>query len=141
MMMNSAFHAFADDRLGSARYRRARKKRTFTSVEHLSPEAVAAFADGEMAETAAHRARVHLVQCHDCRMQTHRQRGASALLRQHNSSEEVRAPKDLIARLTGIAMGPQADGPGADTVPCAKPEDFLDRVETMLRAFRRLHGR
>ena len=140
-MHNSpAFNTF-DDGGHLARPRRARRKRTFASVEHLSPEAVAAFADGEMVDSAAHRARVHLVQCRDCRMQTHRQRGASALLRHQNHSEELRAPKDLIARLTGIAKSLPVDGPGADSVPCAKPEDFLDRVETMLRAFRRLHGR
>ncbi len=52
------------------------KVRHFASVEHLNPEAVAAFVDNELSPAAAHRAKIHLVHCPECREEIHRQRGA-----------------------------------------------------------------
>lgn len=123
------------------RNRNTRKKRKFSSVEHLSPEAVAAFCDDELVDSAAHRARVHLVHCADCRKEIHRQRGASELLRGLNSSEKLRAPRDLVARLSRISDVVNGSGPNATDAPMPQPEDFMDKVETFLRAFRRIHGR
>lgn len=122
------------------RRRRGRKQREFSSVEHLSHEAVAAFVDDELHDTAAHRARVHIVQCPECRREVHAQRGAAQLLRGSNLSSQVRAPKELLARLAGIANAPVEPGPSAESTPCAEPEDFFDRVETLVRTFRRMHG-
>ncbi len=51
------------------------KVRHFASVEHLNPEAVAAFVDNELSPAAAHRAKIHLVHCPECREEIHRQRG------------------------------------------------------------------
>ncbi|CAB0880455.1 hypothetical protein FRC0393_01073 [Corynebacterium diphtheriae] len=52
------------------------KVRHFASVEHLNPEAVAAFVDNELSPAAAHRAKIHLVHCPECREEIHRQRRA-----------------------------------------------------------------
>ena len=120
--------------------RRPRGRREFASVEHLSPEAVAAFVDGELTDTATHRARVHLVHCAECRHEIERQRGASEWLRGSNIGEDVRAPHDLLARLTGIATGPVKAGPDAESTPTPGPECLLDKVEMMLRAVRRNQG-
>uniref|UniRef100_UPI0021755793 anti-sigma factor family protein n=1 Tax=Corynebacterium diphtheriae TaxID=1717 RepID=UPI0021755793 len=54
------------------------KVRHFASVEHLNPEAVAAFVDNELSPAAAHRAKIHLVHCPECREEIHRQRGGAA---------------------------------------------------------------
>uniref|UniRef100_UPI0021753F9A anti-sigma factor family protein n=1 Tax=Corynebacterium diphtheriae TaxID=1717 RepID=UPI0021753F9A len=53
------------------------KVRHFASVEHLNPEAVAAFVDNELSPAAAHRAKIHLVHCPECREEIHRQRGGA----------------------------------------------------------------
>lgn len=77
-----------------------RKKRKFSSTEHLSPEAVAAFADAELSQSALHRARVHIVQCPECRAEVTQQRAAAEQLRCRNADESVRAPLSLVQRLT-----------------------------------------
>lgn len=120
--------------------RRTRGRREFASVEHLSLEAVAAFVDGELSDAATHRARVHLVHCPECRAEIERQRGASEWLRGSNITEEVRAPHDLLARLTGIAAGPVKAGPDAESMPPPEPECLLDKVEMILRAVKRNQG-
>lgn len=106
-------------------------------MEHLSPEAVAAFVDGELTDGACHRARVHLVHCPECRAEVHQQRGASEWLRGSNITDEVRAPSDLLARLTGIASAPVNPGPDVESTPFPRPEGLLDKVEVLLRAVRR----
>lgn len=120
-----------------ARARRPRRKRRFSSTEHLSPEAVAAFADGELTGTAAHRARVHLVQCDLCRFDAHSQRGTSDWLRGTHLAEDVRAPRDLVARLASLSTGPMLPGPDAESVRQGGSEDLLDRMATTFRAWRR----
>ncbi|GAB3696944.1 anti-sigma factor family protein [Corynebacterium nasicanis] len=120
--------------------RRPRRRREFASVEHLSLEAVAAFVDGELSDTACHRARVHLVHCAECRAEIERQRGASEWLRGSNIGEEVRAPRDLLTRLAGIASGPQRSGPDAESTPTCQPEGIMDKMEMLLRAVKRNQG-
>ncbi len=120
--------------------RRRPRRREFASVEHLSLEAVAAFVDGELSDTACHRARVHLVHCPECRAEIERQRGASEWLRGSNIGEDVRAPHDLLARLAGIASGPAGSGPDAEATPTPMPEGLMDKMEMILRAVKRNQG-
>lgn len=136
-ILNQAVAQFSRNRPKRGKGKRAPE---FSSVEHLSHEAVAAFVDDELAESAAHRARVHVVQCAECRREVHTQRGAAQLLRGSNVSSQVRAPQELMAKLTGIASAPVEPGPCAENTPCAEPEDFVDRVEMLVRTFRRMHG-
>lgn len=127
--------------LRKPRKRRARKRpKQFSSVEHLSLEAIAAFVDNELAASAAHRARVHVVQCPECRSEIHAQRGTSELLRGSNLSAQVRAPQELLARLKNMAQANIGPGPDADSTPTCQPEDFGDRVELLIRTLRRMHG-
>lgn len=71
----------------------------FDSTDHLSFEAVAALVDGELSHTAAHRARLHLAQCQDCREEEARQRAAATAVREHNADGCLRAPRSLVERL------------------------------------------
>lgn len=82
---------------------RRRLRLELALVEHLSPEAVAAFVDGELSDGALHRARVHVVHCRECRDEVHNQRHASEAVRVSNLEECVRAPSNLVARLSKIA--------------------------------------
>lgn len=88
-----------------------RKKPRFSSTEHLGPEAVAAFADRELSPAALHRARVHIVQCDECRAEVNHQRAAAEQLRCCNADESVRAPKSLVQRLTQMPAEPIGDEP------------------------------
>ena len=124
----------------SAPKRRPRRRRDFASVEHLSLEAVAAFVDGELSDTACHRARVHLVHCAECRAEIERQRGASEWLRGSNIGEDVRAPHDLLTRRAGIASTPPRSGPDAESTPTPVPEGLMDKMEMILRAVKRNQG-
>ena len=117
--------------------RRPRRRREFASVEHLSLEAVAAFVDGELSDSACHRARVH---CAECRAEIERQRGASEWLRGSNIGEDVRAPHDLLTRLAGIASTPPRSGPDAESTPTPVPEGLMDKMEMILRAVKRNQG-
>ena len=60
------------------------KARRADTTGHLGPEAVVAFVDDEMDTKAKHRARVHLVHCHECRDEIYTQRGTSEWVRQCN---------------------------------------------------------
>lgn len=87
---------------------RRRLRLEFSSIDHLSPEAVAAFVDGELTSGAEHRVRVHIVHCPECRNEVHTQRAASEIVRDSNVEECVRAPRSLIERLAQIASDPEA---------------------------------
>ncbi|WP_080795576.1 hypothetical protein [Corynebacterium pacaense] len=127
--------------LGGSVRDRARKKTTdFASVEHLSSDAVAGFVDNELSRGAMHRARIHLVHCGECREEISRQRDTSEYLRAECLSEEVSAPKDLMAKLAGIAND-CAPGPGADELAMQRPDSFVAKVESVVRAVRRTQGR
>lgn len=73
----------------------------FASVEHLGPEAIVAFVDQEMDKTSAGRAHAHLLACPECRAEVVKQRGAASYVRECNLN--VRAPKDLLNKLTNLA--------------------------------------
>mgnify|MGYP006913875714 CR=1 FL=1 len=84
-------------------------KREFKSTDHLNPEAVAAFVDGELSDSAFHRAAKHLAACYECRAEVDCQRKAANRLRVVDDSD-VHAPASLVERLTGLC----ADEPGSD---------------------------
>lgn len=85
-----------------------RKKRAFASTEHLSPEAVAAFADGELSAAALHRARVHVVLCDECRGEVYQQRAAAEQLKDRTAGDcAVCAPRSLVEKLTRVPQMPE----------------------------------
>ena len=120
--------------------RKTRKVREFASVDHLSPEAVAAFVDEELSRAAMHRARVHLVHCKDCRCEVETQRRAAERLRSLTSSDSICAPSSLLDRLNSIAQSCPA-GPSAEESAYAEPATLLDRVDLFYRAVRRTQRR
>lgn len=86
-------------------------QRHFDSIDHLNAEAVAALIDGELSPGAAHRARVHIVLCPDCRDDANNQRAAAEAVRTHNTDEGLRAPRSLVERLTEMGEAPLAGEP------------------------------
>nr|WP_212763540.1 zf-HC2 domain-containing protein [Gordonia araii] len=74
--------------------------RPFASTEHLSPEAVAAYVDGELAGTAVARADAHLKLCAMCAAAVDSQTAARAALRESGSA--ITAPMDLLGQLSRI---------------------------------------
>ena len=110
--------------------------KSFASVEHLGPEAIAAFVDEEMSRAAMHRARVHLVQCAECRAEVEAQRAAALKLRSTADTDTFSIPPELLHRLAHIADC-CPEGPGAEET-CARSErGLLDKVDHIYRAFRR----
>ncbi|AZA13264.1 anti-sigma factor family protein [Corynebacterium choanae] len=107
------------------------RQKTFASYEHLSAEAVAAFVDNELDEKAAHRARVHLVHCADCRQEVEAHRQASQRLKQAASA--IHAPSALLDKLQSIAQSCPA-GPTAEETPQHSPQTLLDKVDFYYRA-------
>lgn len=79
-------------------FRRPRPRR-FASTEHLAPEAVAAFVDGELGMTAHVRATHHLALCHECMDAVDAQLDARTRLR---DSGTVAMPADLLGQLSQI---------------------------------------
>jgi hypothetical protein len=73
--------------------------RQFGSTEHLSTEAVAAFADGELRMTAHLRAAHHLSLCTQCAAEVEAQRQARAALR---DSRPIAIPTSLLGLLAQI---------------------------------------
>jgi hypothetical protein len=73
--------------------------RQFGSTEHLSTEAVAAFADGELRMTAHLRAAHHLSLCTQCAAEVEAQRQARAALR---DSRPIAIPTSLLGLLSQI---------------------------------------
>jgi len=73
--------------------------RQFGSTEHLSTEAVAAFADGELRMTAHLRAAHHLSLCPECALEVDAQRQARSALR---DSCPVAMPTSLLGLLSQI---------------------------------------
>ena len=108
----------------------------FESIGHLGPEAVVAFVDGEMDLKSVDRVRLHLVHCAECRAEIHAQRGTSAWVRQTDGQSDVRVPHGLMDKLAGIAEGECAAGPDAETPAFEPRQDFLDKLEMVVRAIR-----
>ncbi len=70
-------------------------------LPHLSEDAVAAFADGVLAASAADRARRHCAECTECAEAVRAQREAALLLR---TASNPCAPADLLSRLASVPM-------------------------------------
>ena len=119
-----------------ARDKAKAKARRSDTIGHLGPEAVVAFVDGEMEPKFMHRVRIHLVHCAECRADVHQQRHASEWVRHCADSAKVKAPQSLLARLAGIATEGVAPGPDVATPVHRPQQDFLDKVEMMVRAIK-----
>ena len=119
-----------------ARDKAKAKARRSDTIGHLGPEAVVAFVDGEMEPKFMHRVRIHLVHCAECRADVHQQRPTSEWVRHCVDSAKVKAPQSLLAKLAGIATEGVTPGPDA-TTPVHRPQqDFLDKVEMVVRAIK-----
>jgi hypothetical protein len=88
--------------------------------QHLSDEAVAAFADGVLAGHARDRACRHLNECAECRLAVQEQRAAAAALR---TAPAPSLPTNLLDRLRTLPLTtplppapPQAIGPDGNAV-------------------------
>lgn len=112
----------------------------FASVDHLSSDAAAMFIDNELSRGAMHRARLHLVHCSECRQEITRQRDTVDFVRTECRNDNVTAPSDLKAKLMSLA-NECAPGPGAEDVAIQRPESFVAKVESVVRAVRRTQGR
>lgn len=116
------------------------KTRDFASVDHLSSDAAAMFVDNELSKGAMHRARLHLVHCAECREEINNQRHTVDFVRTECKSDSVTAPTDLKAKLMSLA-NECSPGPGAEDVAIQRPESFVAKVESVVRAVRRTQGR
>jgi hypothetical protein len=86
--------------------------RQFGSTEHLSTEAIAAFADGELRMNAHLRAAHHLSLCPQCAAEVDAQRQARAALR---DSRPIAVPNSLLGLLSQIPHDtPQAQPSDTD---------------------------
>lgn len=90
--------------------------RQFGSTEHLSIEAVAAYADGELPMKAYLRAAHHLSMCSQCAAEVDGQGEARAALRE---SQPVNMPSTLMGLLSAIPQSAPAD-------PAPLPSQFGD---------------
>jgi len=88
--------------------------RQFGSTEHLSTEAVAAFADGELRMTAHLRAAHHLSLCPECALEVDAQRQARSALR---DSCPVAMPTSLLGLLSQIPHHAPDEAPEAAQAP------------------------
>ncbi|OFT61588.1 anti-sigma factor [Corynebacterium sp. HMSC05E07] len=114
---------------------KARAQRADT-IGHLGPEAVVAFVDGEMPAKYAHRVRIHLVHCAECRAEIQHQRNAAEWVRECSVESHVKAPDSLMAKLAGIAHDGAGPGPDAEEPAHQPRQDFLDKVEMVVRAIK-----
>lgn len=80
--------------------------RRFGSTEHLSPEAIAAYVDGELRMTAHLRAAHHLSLCHQCAAEIDAQSQAREALR---DSRPVTMPSGLLGLLSQIPSSTDDD--------------------------------
>lgn len=91
-------------------------------LPHLSEDAVAAFADGVLSDTAAARARKHCSECAECAQAVRVQRETALMLR---TASNPTMPAGLMDRLTHLPMSAPMPPPnsglptvlGADGVP------------------------
>lgn len=116
------------------------RQREFSSTEHLSLEAVAAYADGELSDAALRRAQDHIAQCTQCHEDVVAQRESSQKLRGLSSDDAVRAPDSLVERLCQLRAEDVGDGPGAGAVGDGKRRAVrrvVDNAATTIRAWTR----
>ncbi|MDY5784791.1 anti-sigma factor family protein [Corynebacterium sp.] len=113
----------------------------FRSTDHLSTEAVAAYVDGELSDTAAHRARVHVVACDECRREVVAQRQAADRLRSSRADSSLRAPGSLVERLNRVqdmcADNANASSTGAQSRGAEIMGEVVDAVGATLRSITR----
>ncbi|MFB1297698.1 anti-sigma E factor RseA [Mycobacterium sp. pW049] len=102
--------------------------RQFGSTEHLSTEAIAAFADGELRMTAHLRAAHHLSLCPECAMEVDAQRQAREALR---DSCPVAMPSSLLGLLSQIPNHTPVDTP--DPAESAQLADGTERARRKRR--------
>lgn len=110
------------------------------SVEHISPEAIAAYVDGELSPRALHRAKVHLVHCTECREEVQLQRRAAEYVR--SQAADVQCSGQLLERLASIpgelAARTHKDEDRHFRVDgCRKPETVMDAVDLIVRRLQR----
>lgn len=109
------------------------------SIDHLSPEAVAALVDGELSRKAQHRAHVHLINCPQCRDEVRLQREAARRLQEDRF--DMCASGSLIQRLKSIpeTCPDDCDVPelqkhyGITSDGCRRPETLTDAVDLLVR--------
>ncbi len=82
--------------------------RQFSSTEHLSTEAIAAYADGELPMKAYLRAAHHLSVCSQCTTEVEGQGEARAALRE---SQPISTPSTLMGLLSQIPQSAPEDPP------------------------------
>ncbi|MEO3761244.1 anti-sigma E factor RseA [Mycobacterium sp. B14F4] len=95
--------------------------RQFASTEHLSTEAIAAFADGELRMTAHLRAAHHMSLCPQCAAEVEAQRQARAALR---DSQPIVVPSSLLGMLSEIPHHAPPEQPVE-----AQPSQFAGDVQ------------
>lgn len=89
----------------------------FAPTDHLSSEAVAAFADDRLPPSARDRALKHLGQCRECMEELHVQRSARYALRH---SGPIRMPGSLADKLAHLAENRVAMQGGEGSDPAAE---------------------
>ena len=94
------------------------------TVQHLSDEAVAAFADGVLSGHARDRAARHLNECPECRGAVKEQREAAAVLR---TAAAPALPTNLIDRLRTLPL--------TTPLPAPPPQAISDEGEAVLPTF------
>lgn len=113
--------------------KRADKPR-FSSTDHLSAEAVAAFVDNELGRSARRRAMDHIAQCQECHEEIAAQRGAAERVRSCGA-DGVRAPDFLIERLARMSEEDLAAEPRSAEEQSLR-DDLRNRVSDALDALR-----
>ena len=110
-------------------------KREFNSTDHLNPEAVAAFVDGELSDSAFRRAACHLTDCDECSAEVDAQRRAANRLRVVDNSG-VHAPASLVVRLAGMSAGDldSAGEVGETPGPRGRVRDFGANLSSALQS-------
>lgn len=90
----------------------------FSSTDHLSVEAVAAYADGELPMKAHLRAAGHLSRCPQCAAEVDAQSQARDALRE---SRPVNMPSTLMGLLSAIPQSAPEESPPPPPVPAPPP--------------------
>ncbi len=113
------------------------------SIDHLSPEAIAAFVDGELPRKAVDRAASHLAHCDECRAEVHGQQQAARALREDSCADSVSASHRLMQKLRSIPelARQQSEIPESEkhyliaADGCRKPECLSDALDLFVRKF------
>lgn len=122
------------EKLKARAQRRRVERPDFASVDHLNPEAIAAYVDDELSDVAKHRARIHMIHCEECRVEVSSQRSASQRIKAC-SNDDVHAPSSLIAKLAQIESlcpsGPTAEDTADHQV------SLIRKLENVAKSFKR----